>query len=107
MSNRQDLIRELHVYRYYIIFATAATYYIRRLYRQIYTVPKNLNHIPAIPYGDLLKSLRNNEPLLQRTKKLVFPILSNANGIYLVTYIFIRYFIFMVSKLLIHLIMNT
>ncbi|KAI7855507.1 cytochrome P450 [Circinella umbellata] len=83
MSNRQDLIRELHVYRYYIIFATAATYYIRRLYRQIYTVPKNLNHIPAIPYGDLLKSLRNNEPLLQRTKKLVFPILSNANGIYL------------------------
>ncbi|KAG2228009.1 hypothetical protein INT45_012033 [Circinella minor] len=84
MSNRQDLIRELYVYRYYIIFATAATYYIRRLYRQIYTIPKNLNHIPAISYGDLLKSLGNNEPLLQRTKRLVFPILSKANGIYLI-----------------------
>ena len=98
MADRQALIRELYVYRYYIAFAAAATYYFRRLYRQIYMVPENLSHIPSIPYGELFKSLGNNEPLLKRTKKLVFPILFKANGIYLVCYIVIHSIIFVVTE---------
>ncbi|KAI9249256.1 cytochrome P450 [Phascolomyces articulosus] len=84
MSSRQGLIREqLYIYRYYIALAAAATFYCGRLYRQFFTVPKKFRHIPAIPYYDLWKSLAGNEPLLKRTQRLVFPILSKGNGIYL------------------------
>ncbi|CDS05604.1 hypothetical protein LRAMOSA08132 [Lichtheimia ramosa] len=74
-----------HIYRYrhYIGVAAAVALVCQQVYYRIFRIPKNLRHIPAIPYGQQLKALRSDEALTSRTKRLVFPLLSKCNGVYL------------------------
>lgn len=55
------------------------------LYRRFFRVPKQLQHIPSISYWRFLFSFFiKKESLTSRTQRLVFPLLSQANGLYLV-----------------------
>lgn len=78
-----------HIYRYrhYIGVAAAVALVCQQVYYRIFRIPKNLRHIPAIPYGQQLKALRSDEALTSRTKRLVFPLLSKCNGVYLVCFL--------------------
>ncbi|KAI8143755.1 cytochrome P450 [Fennellomyces sp. T-0311] len=81
--NDHSLIREkLYTYRYYAGFASIAFICGQLIYRY-FRVPKQLRHIPAIPYWRFILSLTMKESCLSRTKRLVFPLLPKANGLYL------------------------
>ncbi|KAI9317045.1 cytochrome P450 [Dichotomocladium elegans] len=76
--------------RRYIGVAVAATLVLRQLvkYYLAYRVPPKLRHIPAISTWRVWKSLLTNEPLTERTRRLVYPTLPKANGFYLVRFPF-------------------
>ncbi|CDH50142.1 cytochrome p450 [Lichtheimia corymbifera JMRC:FSU:9682] len=74
-----------HIYRYrhYIGVAAAVLLVCQQVYHRIFRIPKNLRHLPAIPYGKQLKALQSQENLISRTQRLVFPLLPKAHGVYL------------------------
>ncbi|KAI9269153.1 cytochrome P450 [Phascolomyces articulosus] len=84
MAINQSLIREqLYSYKYYIGIAAAVALVVQRIHRSIFQPPKNLKHIPAVPYSEQFLSMSRKECLNERTRRLIFPILSKANGVYL------------------------
>ncbi|KAI9496805.1 cytochrome P450 [Zychaea mexicana] len=83
-TTRQELIgKQIYSYRYYLVLAGAVTYVCRRIYRGFFTIPKKFQHIPAITFWDIWRSLATKEQLTDRTKRLVFPLLEKGNGIYM------------------------
>lgn len=78
-----------HIYRYrhYIGVAAAVLLVCQQVYHRIFRIPKNLRHLPAIPYGQQLKALQSQENLISRTQRLVFPLLPKAHGVYLVCFL--------------------
>lgn len=77
---------QIYRYRHYIGVAAAVLLVCQQVYHRIFRIPKNLRHLPAIPYGQQLKALQSQENLISRTQRLVFPLLSKANGVYLVCF---------------------
>ncbi|KAI9490640.1 cytochrome P450 [Zychaea mexicana] len=83
MMSSQSLVREhLYSYRYHIGIAAAVSLICRHFYNRVFRAPKELQHIPAIPFWRQALSLVQKEPITLKTKRLVFPLISNANGIY-------------------------
>ncbi|KAG2228008.1 hypothetical protein INT45_012032 [Circinella minor] len=79
-----SLIREqLYVYRYYVGAIATTILVCDQIYRRFFEVPKQLQHIPHLSYWKHLMSLIMKEPLVSRTQRLIFPLLSQANGLYL------------------------
>jgi type III secretory pathway component EscR len=56
--------------------------------QQIYSilrVPKNLRHFPEVSLLSMIRSLYINEPIVERTKRLVTPLTNAGHGFYVVS----------------------
>lgn len=56
---------------------------LHRIY-SYFKVPKRFRHLPKLSYFPSAKSIFNNEPIYDRYKRLVFPVIKQNNGIYVV-----------------------
>ncbi|KAI8139672.1 cytochrome P450 [Fennellomyces sp. T-0311] len=83
MDGQAILRQYAYTYRYYIGITAAVSIVCQQVYYRIFRIPKTLRHIPAISYWRQVRALMRNEPITPRTKRLVYPLLSKANGIYL------------------------
>ncbi|EIE80372.1 hypothetical protein RO3G_05077 [Rhizopus delemar RA 99-880] len=54
---------------------------LHRIY-SYFKVPKRFQHLPKLSYFPSAKSIFNNEPIYDRYKRLVFPVIKENNGIY-------------------------
>lgn len=68
----------------YTYIATAvAAFFGYQIYNTL-RVPRNLRHIPAIPYWKYMKSALSGEGIDIRSQKIILPVLAKSpNGIYL------------------------
>ena len=92
MANSSLIREQLYAYRYYVGAVTATIFICDQMYRRLFKVPNHLQHIPHLSYWKYLMSLIMKEPLVPRTQRLIFPLLSQANGLYLVCHFFCIYF---------------
>ncbi|KAG2187286.1 hypothetical protein INT44_004971 [Umbelopsis vinacea] len=65
------------------IAAAIAAFFSYRVYKMAH-VPKNLRHIPAVPFWPYMRSLLSGEGIDIRTRKIILPVLAKSpNGLYL------------------------
>ncbi|KAG2187287.1 hypothetical protein INT44_004972 [Umbelopsis vinacea] len=68
----------------YTVVAAAVVAYFSYRVRKMSEIPKNLQHIPAVPYWPFMRSLLSGESIDHRTRKYVLPVIANSpNGLYL------------------------
>jgi hypothetical protein len=56
----------------------------RYIYRKMTVPPKKYRAFPCVTYVDLLKSIFRGDTVYEQKRKLVLPLLEEANGIYVV-----------------------
>ncbi|KAH8555192.1 cytochrome P450 [Umbelopsis sp. PMI_123] len=65
------------------IAAAVATFFSYTVYKMTH-IPKNLRHIPSVPYWQYMRSLLSGEGIDVRARKFVLPMLAKSpNGLYL------------------------
>jgi hypothetical protein len=71
----------------YTLIASAVAAFISYQLYKMAKIPKQLRHIPAVPYWKYMKSALSSESADVRTQKLVLPVLARSpNGVYLRPY---------------------
>ncbi|KAH8553809.1 cytochrome P450 [Umbelopsis sp. PMI_123] len=66
-----------------VIAAAVAAFFSYQIYKMA-RVPKNLRHIPAVPYLKYMRSVLSGEGIDIRTRDIILPVVENSpNGLYL------------------------
>jgi hypothetical protein len=68
----------------YTAIAAAVVVYFSYRVHKLSEIPKNLQHIPAVPYWPFMRSLLSGESIDHRVRKYILPVIANSpNGLYL------------------------
>jgi hypothetical protein len=66
-----------------VIAAAVAAFFSYQVYKMVH-VPRNLRHIPAVPYWRYMRSALSGEGIDVRTHEIILPVVTKSpNGLYL------------------------